>query len=86
MIRSADLQSLHDQLHERVLGEMRDLLAGPGTLEDKRRTLATEVRRMVRESKRILTPSAQNDLVDGVVNTVLGFGPRGSGYVRARVR
>ena len=75
MIRSADLQSLHDQLHERVLGEMRDLLAGPGTLEDKRRTLATEVRRMVRESKRILTPSAQNDLVDGVVNTVLGFGP-----------
>jgi len=75
VIRSADLQTLHDQLHERVLAELGDLLAGAGTTEEKRKTLANEVRRMVRESKRILTPSAQNDLVDSVVNTVLGFGP-----------
>ena len=75
MIRSADLQTFHDQLHERVLAELGELLAGPGTTEDKRKTLANEVRRMVRESKRILTPSAQNEIVDSVVNTVLGFGP-----------
>ncbi|MDE3103041.1 MAG: CpaF family protein [Chloroflexota bacterium] len=30
---------------------------------------------MIRETKRILTPSAQNDLVEAVINTVLGFGP-----------
>jgi len=75
MIRGGDLVGLQEQLHERVLAELGELLSGPQTTEEKRRLLAAEVRRMVRESKRILTPSAQNEVVDGVVNTVLGFGP-----------
>ncbi len=75
MIRSPELQTLHDQVHQRVLAELRDLLAGDKDPEEKRRVLTEEVRRMIRESKRILTPTAQTELVEAVLNTALGFGP-----------
>ncbi len=74
VLKSADLQSLHDQLHERVLAELGELLAARRDPAEKRQLLSQEVRRMIRESKRILTPSAQNELAESVVNTVLGFG------------
>jgi len=75
MIRSSDLRQLEEQLHERVLHELGDVLASAKDPAEKRKVLSTEVLRMLRETKRILTPSAQNELVESVLNTVLGFGP-----------
>jgi pilus assembly protein CpaF len=75
VIRSTDLRQFEEQLHERVLVELGAVLASAKDAAEKRKVLEAEVRRMIRESKRILTPSALNDLVEAVLNTVLGFGP-----------
>ena len=69
------MRQLEEQLHERVLVELGQVLASAKDPAEKRKVLDAEVRRMIRESKRILTPSQLNDLVDAVLNTVLGFGP-----------
>jgi pilus assembly protein CpaF len=74
-VRGAELQSLHDQLHERVLRELGDLLAGKADPAEKRRALTGELQRMIRDSKRILSPAAQADVIESILNTVLGFGP-----------
>ncbi len=75
MIRTADLQQLHDQLHDRLLAESSQLLGAGRDAAEKRRLLADELRRMIRETRRVLTPNAQNELLEAVLNTVLGFGP-----------
>ncbi|MBI2983843.1 MAG: CpaF family protein, partial [Chloroflexi bacterium] len=74
-LRSPDLQTFQDQLHERVLKELSEVLRGKTDPAEKRRVLEEELRRMIRESRRILSPAAQNDLIAGIADTVLGFGP-----------